>query len=421
MMTDKFLIIADDFTGANDTGVQLKRNGIPVKVLFNADVSDDSHSIVIDTESRSLDGPDAFEKVRRLTERIDYSKYDFVIKKVDSTLRGNIAEEIAAIDEKFGSDLILFAPALPDLGRITVNGIHQLNGVRITETEIGRDPKKPVRQDVLKKILESVFKENIIHVSRGMPNGLFPSSGTRIFTFDAETNDDLLGIINAAAETGKRILWAGTAALADNIMRSIEETPPAFAICGSISEVTRRQLHEAGRRGIRLISVSVPDLLSGNTSPSCYMEKCTASLLEGKDTILLSSASYDRSELDRSIEEGKKKGLPPAGISSYTQDIMGAVGAEVLKKTNVSGLFLTGGDTAIGFLQKTHAEGSYILEEIAPGIPKLKIIGGSLDGLAVVTKAGAFGNDDAIIYGMRKLKEKVSSKDHSPRNSPSCF
>lgn len=33
-MEDRYLIIADDFTGANDTGVQLKRRGYPTEVLF---------------------------------------------------------------------------------------------------------------------------------------------------------------------------------------------------------------------------------------------------------------------------------------------------------------------------------------------------------------------------------------------------
>ena len=31
---DRYLIIADDFTGANDTGVQLKRRGLRTSVIF---------------------------------------------------------------------------------------------------------------------------------------------------------------------------------------------------------------------------------------------------------------------------------------------------------------------------------------------------------------------------------------------------
>ena len=79
----------------------------------------------------------------------------------------------------------------------------------------------------------------------------------------------------------------------------------------------------------------------------------------------------------------------------------------VLARTQVSGLFLSGGDTAIGFLNRTKAEGSDILGEVSNGIPIMRINGGTLDGLKVITKAGGFGNEDAILYALRKLKEKT--------------
>ena len=409
-MEHRFLIIADDFTGANDTGVQLKRNGIPVKVVLNSDTDGEEHSIVIDTESRNLSGADAFTKVSRMLEQVDFDRFDFVIKKVDSTLRGNIAEEVAAVDQAFHSDLIVFAPALPDLGRITVNGIHQLNGIRITETEIGKDPKKPVTQDNLKQLLSGGFEERIVHLNLYRVRDGFSLDEARIYTFDAENNNDLLQIIQTAKQTGKRILWVGTAAMADNIMRSLEETAPALCVCGSISEVTNRQIHEAEKQGMQLVQVLIPELLAGKANIAFYVERCAASLAKGRDTVLLSSASYDRNEVMRSLEVGKERGMQLPDIGNFTQDVLGEIAMEVLKRVKVSGVFLTGGDTSIGFLQKTKANGSYILEEIAVGIPKMEIIGGSFDGLPVVTKAGAFGKDDAIVYGMRKLKEKESHK-----------
>lgn len=409
-MKHRFLIIADDFTGANDTGVQLKRNGIPVKVVLDSDTDGEEHSIVIDTESRGLNGTDAFTKVSCMLGQVDFDRFDFVVKKVDSTLRGNIAEEVAAADQAFHSELIVFAPALPDLGRITVNGIHQLNGIRITETEIGQDPKKPVTQDNLRQILSEAFEEKIVHLNLCRIRDGFTLDEARIYTFDAENNDDLLRVIQTAKQTGKRILWVGTAAMADNIMRSLKETAPAFCVCGSISEVTNRQLHEAEKQGMQLMQVLVPELLAGKSDIAYYVERCAASLTEGMDTILLSSASYDRREIMRSVEAGKEKGMQLPDIGDYTQNVLGEIAVEVLKRARVSGVFLTGGDTAIGFLQKAKANGSYILEEIAVGIPKMEIIGGFFDGLPVVTKAGAFGKDDAIVYGMRKLKEKESRK-----------
>lgn len=53
------------------------------------------------------------------------------------------------------------------------------------------------------------------------------------------------------------------------------------------------------------------------------------------------------------------------------------------------------------------ADGSEILSEIMVGIPLIQVKGGEFDGLKLVTKAGAFGADNAIAFAMRKLKEHL--------------
>ena len=51
--------------------------------------------------------------------------------------------------------------------------------------------------------------------------------------------------------------------------------------------------------------------------------------------------------------------------------------------------------------------GSSIVTEIAVGIPMMRLSGGPFAGLKVVTKAGAFGKEDAITFALRKLKEVI--------------
>ena len=54
-MSEKYLIVADDFTGSNDTGVQLKNRGIDISVVFHSeDMEDIESSVVLDTESRGM-------------------------------------------------------------------------------------------------------------------------------------------------------------------------------------------------------------------------------------------------------------------------------------------------------------------------------------------------------------------------------
>lgn len=404
-MEKRFLIVADDFTGANDTGVQLKRYGIPVEVLLDGKQSPGDISLVLDTESRALMAGAAGRKVKRMLEGVELSEFSFVIKKVDSTLRGNVAEEIAALDAVYQSELIVFAPAFPDLGRTTVRGVHQLHGVRISETEIGCDPKNPVLEDRLEQILRAAFEEDVRQYGLSEIRGSLHLGEARISCFDSETNDDMQGVVRTAMASGKRVLWVGSAAIADMLLRTLRQVRPAFAICGSVSDVTRRQIHTAQQAGTHLVSVPVPEFLHGDAKKETYVEACSEILHRGGDVILLSSASYDRTEIERSVQAGKKCGMGLPEIGTYVQNLLGEIGAAVLEKNEIAGIFLTGGDTAMGFLQRIGARGSSIQEEIAIGIPKMRILGGEYDGMSAVTKAGAFGSDGDLLYALRKLKE----------------
>lgn len=401
------LIIADDFTGANDTGVQLSRKGFPTGVVFcYPEKPNPGISYVLDSESRGLTGEEAYQKVSKDIKNIDFSDFRYVIKKVDSTLRGNVPEEIRAVDEAYQSELVLFMPALPDLGRTTVKRIHMLGGVPVTQTEIARDPKKPVVLDDIRAILETVYEEPVEHIDiASIESGQIDLTRARVYSADAETNAHMQAVIRAAAETGKRVLYVGTAAMADNLLALECPARPAMGLIASVSAVTNAQVKYAEAAGARLISVPVYELFDDEKKADVYVTQALEALCQGTDTLVLSSASYDRSELDRTVEEGVKRGMIREEVSVWTQYIMGYIGNEVLKQAEVAGLFLTGGDTAIGFFHTAGAIGSRILGEVAVGIPLMRLIGGHFDGMKVITKAGAFGKEDAISYGLRKLKE----------------
>lgn len=404
-MYDRFLIVADDFTGANDTGVQLSRRGFETEVVFSGKSGSGSRCLVIDTESRSLTPEDASRCVGRALEAIDAAAFGCVIKKVDSTLRGNIAAEIGAMDRALRPELIIFAPALPDLGRTTVNGTHLLGGVRITQTELARDPKKPVLEDDVTAILREAC-DAAAHISLSeIRGGRIDLSSARAFASDAETNEDMRAVIRAAIGTGRRVLWVGTAAIADNIMELERKTLPAFAVAASMSDVTAGQVKAAAQSGAAVVSVPFHELLSGEANPAVYIRAAEDSLRAGRDTILASSGVLDRADLDRAVSLGAEHGMSPAQVSEFVQRSIGVMAAQVLVSVPVSGAFFTGGDTAIGVLNALGADGSRILTEISVGIPMMRLVGGKADGLKVITKAGAFGAPDAVKFALRKLRE----------------
>ena len=405
---NRYLVIADDFTGANDTGVQIRRRGIPVGVIFSGDMIEDDHnSYVVDTESRPFSAGDAYTAVRNKIQVINFDSFTHIIKKVDSTLRGSIGAEIAAIAAEVKPDIVLFAPALPDLGRTTEDAVHKLNGVPITMTEMARDPRTPVSQDNIQTILHEAFGKPVAHIKLDQIRaGQINFTDAGLFTADAVTNRDLQDIVRAALQTGKRILWVGTAGLADTLLSLEVRSLPALAVIASLSDVTNKQLHYAKAQGAKLVVIPLDKLLRDEVSCEEIAAEAINYLNDGHDTLLASGASVDRAgEFDKANQAGAAIGLSSDEISAFTQKSIGRIARNILERFRPSGVFLTGGDTAIAFFEAVESLGSLIQTEIAIGIPMMRLRGGPFDMLRVVTKAGAFGKEDAISFALRKLKE----------------
>ena len=405
-----YLIVADDLTGANDTGVQLTKRGMKVKVVFKYYGFSNSTSCVLDTETRNFEAKAAYEKTKKMIEGIDFSNYNYVVKKVDSTLRGNVAEEIKAIDEKYKSDLIIFMPALPDLNRTTVDCIHYLNHIRITDTEIAKDPLKPVLEDNLANILKRTFiNETIAHIDiEKIRSNKLSFNDARIYTVDAESNLDMKIAIYEALKTKKRILWVGSAGIVDNLISIENQSRPSIGLVSSVSETTRAQVKFAEKNNIQLIKVPIYDVML-NRNSDIYVKRCLDNLEKGNDIIILSSASYERTELDKTVDICANRGIDRTDVNAIVQSILGEIVEKVLYSFNISGIFITGGETAIGFFDRIQANGVEIMEEIATGIPMMKVTGGEFENLKVITKAGAFGREDSMYYGLKKLKEIKNS------------
>ena len=414
MKSNRYFIIADDITGSNDSGVQLKRRGIDTIVtLDSTSVGVQKISYVLNTESRSLKGEDAFNLVNRSVSKIKLHEFDHVIKKVDSTLRGSIAHEISAVDEVFSPELIVFMPALPDLGRTTINGQQLLQGTPITKTEIANDPKTPVTQDNLQKLLEEVYNEPVNHIDlASIEDGKFSLSGGRIFSFDAKTNSHMKTVIDVSIKTGKRVLWVGTAGIVDNLLEIEDPQLPVVALIASLSETTRRQVHYAQEQGTEVVVVPTKELIQKERNPKdvtqqIIVDKVIEIIQSRRDVIVISDASYDRLALNKLIEAGITDNRTIAEESRVVQKQMGEIISKILERSCVAGVFLSGGDTAMGFLNAIDATGLFIVSEVLIGIPLMQIVGGKHQNMKVITKAGAFGKDDALSFCLRKLKEKI--------------
>ena len=138
-MTLKAAIIADDLTGALDTGTPFVAAGLSVAVAVDVGAAQDAIAtgcdvVVVNTASRALRGHEAAERVLSAAGKFRDVKPGVVMKKIDSRLKGNVAAESLALAEALGLETILVAPAIPDQERVTYRGC-----------VVGRGVAKPLR------------------------------------------------------------------------------------------------------------------------------------------------------------------------------------------------------------------------------------------------------------------------------------
>ena len=141
----RMLVISDDMTGALDTAVKLSNRNMSVLVQVNPNKLSKENIekydvIVIDSDSRHMDPLSASKKIRFILEGFKEYKPEYIYKKTDSALRGNIGSELTTLLDFSESKELHFIPAYPDLKRNTIDGIHYIDGVQLNRSVLPRTP-----------------------------------------------------------------------------------------------------------------------------------------------------------------------------------------------------------------------------------------------------------------------------------------
>ena len=254
----KLLIIADDFTGALDTGVQFAARGADTRVVTDLtyDFSQaDAEVLVMVAETRHLPPQKAYDIVYRAARNARKAGIPYIYKKTDSALRGNIGSELTAVMDAAEADTISFLPAFPKMGRVTQAGVHYVDGVPVAESVFGKDPFEPVKASVVTEIIGGQTEAPV--VLHRLDEAAAPAA-PGIQVYDASTDEDLARI---GRELGSEHLHlsagcAGFAAALANILGLNGPKPQMprlpsnfFVACGSVNPVTLRQMRKAEQDG----------------------------------------------------------------------------------------------------------------------------------------------------------------------------
>ena len=131
----KVLVVADDMTGANDTGALFSKNGFPAATVIRPEISrrlrEEKMVLCISTDTRAAEPEHAREAVRKAAE-LYWDSGMLICKRIDSTLRGNVGSEIDgmldALPEGWRAAVV---PSCPGAGRICVGGHVLVHGVAL--------------------------------------------------------------------------------------------------------------------------------------------------------------------------------------------------------------------------------------------------------------------------------------------------
>lgn len=337
-MTYKVAIIADDLTGALDTSVPFTLHGFSVAVAvapagLEQALAKRADVIVVNTASRALTGPAARFSVREVAQALAAVKPLWVLKKIDSRLKGNVGAEVGAVSRALGRQQILVAPAVPDQGRITRDGAVCGAGL-----------------DVPLPIAPAVAALGGVHIPANV-------------TSDADLDRLVDGLDPESLLVGARGLGAALA-------RRLSErrvTPTRFApdramllAFGSRDPATAAQIGYLAARwpGVPVIEVPYGELATPVPEGLPLVLRCTGALIAD----------------------------PGAVAARFARIVVGA-----LKSSRPQTLVLGGGDTALAVLSAMGAAVVEPIGEAAPGAPWFSLSDSSGRGVRCLIKSGGFG------------------------------
>ena len=357
----RLTIVADDLTGACDTGALFAGRG-PVPVTVWPQAAGDGAVRVVDTETRALAASEAAARVARAA-----AGDGLHFKKVDSTLRGAVGAEIDALMTAIGARTALLCPAFPAQGRVVIDRVLRVDGVPVADTAVARDPQFP--RAATSSVVELMRPQSARPIAwvplEQVRAGVEPLAARlarldgMLVVADAETDEDLDALAGAALHAADPPLLAGAAGLARALAARLGLLAPAVElpaarrwlfVAGSRHPATRRQVALARQAGLAVLAT--PDHVAGDD---------------------------DAGERDEAARR------------------LAAQAREALASARFDGVVVTGGETAVALYRALDGVRIDLVGAPAAGLALGSLVSPERGPITIVTKAGGFGAPDLFV------------------------
>ncbi|HEY1227319.1 MAG TPA: four-carbon acid sugar kinase family protein [Ramlibacter sp.] len=403
------LIIADDLSGAADCAIPFVRAGQRTVVALDpvgAAVEIGSLTLAVDADTRRLTREEAARRTRAIYmahRRAGQRLY----KKIDSTLRGNWAEEVAALRPVAGMAIV--APAYPALGRTVRGGNVYVGGRTLADTELWKleHEHRPAAIDAQLRQAGLASETLDADALRDDPEALaaridaVASRGLDALIVDASSEHTMRTLAQATLASQASFFWVGSGGLAREIaaLQSSRPLPdgaglprssgPTLVLVGSLSAVTDRQCAVlVASAPVRQLVVP-PSVLKGGAMHADW-RSLHASIGE-----LLGSGT------DLLLRIGREQALDPSEGALLATALAKLVGPHVSK---AGAIIATGGETARAMLVEAGIDSLELVAELQTGVAAGVPRGARARRPPIVTMAGGFGGDQTLYEAWTRLR-----------------
>lgn len=418
--------VADDLTGANDLGLMIAQQSVPVRVLLDPwelPAPPNAYpALIIEAGTRGDDPATAYARTRLATRRLIEWGRRPLYKKMSSTFQGHIGVEIDAMLDETGQEFTIVVPAFPENGRVTRHGIHYVHGVPIGETWLAQHPTSPVTESYLPKALQAQTKRAVglideTIIDKGVTALRAALAEARrhfqMVLLDASHQQHLQTI---AAATDDLLLLTGGSALATALSYPTAPLPlppqplpgrrwrgGSLIVAGSVSDATRRQVATAVATGTWTVTLDPTAILAGGSRREAETARVADQVAElvtgGRDLLVRTPAEID--EVRATLSAGATVGLNEKVVGQALTAALADITEMIVSRTGLDRLVVAGGDTSAVICRRLGLREHEILEEVQTGVPVS--VGRGDRTMLVVLKSGNFGDEHFFAAALKAL------------------
>ncbi|MCY1721977.1 hypothetical protein OU798_16605 [Prolixibacteraceae bacterium Z1-6] len=385
-------VIADDFTGAAEIGGIGLKYGLKVRIETEVKSVSDVDLLIVATDTRSLKAEEASNEIKKITKKLVPLRPQFIYKKLDSVLRGNIADELVAQMISSNKSRSIIVAGNPFLGRRIRDGIYTIDSVPLNKTHFENDPDFPVKSssavDIIGRKAHKVFSLSV--------DDRLPEKGLIIgnVTDSDEMNKWALKIDETTIAAGGSgffdvILSKQFVAKAEKQIGTVYTGDKTLLISGSTFPKSKEVFKWLNDFGI--VTKNMPVEIYNNQDFNqkyfkSWVNEVVESLKNGEKVII-------------SIEHNKSS---EGGIAIRVKKIVARLVKEVMLRVELDDLFIEGGATTSEILGALKIAKLYPCRELAFGIIQMKV--DEYPKLCITTKPGSYSWPKNISFNNVQVK-----------------